>query len=329
MAVATGVAAIAAAAGPTTGPVDALDRASIIAPLADRSLLLDIARLPSGRLVAVGERGHVLLSDDAGGHWCQQVVPTRATLTRVVFADARHGVAVGHDAVILVTADGGESWRRVHYTPESHQPLFDAWIGTDGAGLAVGAYASVLATRDFGMTWAMVPFAPVERPRSTAEIDVGLSQPHLYSLRAAGEGRLYLAGEAGRIYRSDDAGNDWQELPSPYEGTFFTLLPLARDSVLAAGLRGHLYRTDDGGQSWAALDTGSGDLLAAAAPLDGGGAVLVGASGVVLIATDARHFRLQREADRVGLSGVVEAAGHLVVVGERGVRTIAAARGER
>ena len=329
MAVATGVAAIATAAGPTTGPVDALDRASIIAPLADRSLLLDIARLPSGRLVAVGERGHVLLSDDAGGHWCQQVVPTRATLTRVVFADARHGVAVGHDAVILVTADGGESWRRVHYTPESHQPLFDAWIGTDGAGLAVGAYASVLATRDFGMTWAMVPFAPVERPRSTAEIDVGLSQPHLYSLRAAGEGRLYLAGEAGRLYRSDDAGNDWQELPSPYEGTFFTLLPLGRDNLLAGGLRGHLYRSDDGGQSWAALDTGTSDLLAAAAPLDGGGAVLVGASGVVLIGNDARHFRLEREADRVGLSGVVGAGGRLVVVGERGVRTIPVARAER
>ncbi len=253
-------------------------------------------------------------------------MPTRATLTRVAFTDGHHGVAVGHDAVILVTADGGESWRRVHYAPETHQPLFDVWIGADGAGLAVGAYASVLSTGDFGATWTAVPFAPVELPRAAAEVDVGLSQPHLYCLRAAGAGRLYLAGEAGRLYRSDDGGKGWQELPSPYEGTFFTLLPLGRDSVLAAGLRGHLYRSDDAGSTWAALDSGTSDLLAAAAPLDGGGAVLVGAAGVVLIGKDGRHFRLEREADRAGLSGVAEAGAGLVLVGERGVRTMAVAR---
>src|SRR5690349_8937389 len=47
------------------------------ARLAAKSLLLDVARAGS-RLVAVGDRGHVLLSDDEGGTWRQVIVPTRA-----------------------------------------------------------------------------------------------------------------------------------------------------------------------------------------------------------------------------------------------------------
>src|SRR5688572_29562053 len=101
------------------------------APLAERSLLLDIAAAGK-RLVAVGDRGHVLLSDDAGGRWRQaQGVPAQTLLTAVCFGDARHGIAVGHDELILVTKDAGESWQRTHYAPQAQQPLLDVWCGGD------------------------------------------------------------------------------------------------------------------------------------------------------------------------------------------------------
>ena len=58
-----------------------------------------------GRLVAVGDRGHVLVSADQGATWEQILVPTRAMLTAVAFADAKNGTAVGHDGVILATND--------------------------------------------------------------------------------------------------------------------------------------------------------------------------------------------------------------------------------
>jgi len=77
------------------------------APLASRSLLLAIA--PAGqRLVAVGERGHILLSDDQGQTWSQaESVPTRSLLTGVCFGNDGQGVAVGHDEVILTTGMPG------------------------------------------------------------------------------------------------------------------------------------------------------------------------------------------------------------------------------
>src|SRR5262249_10578900 len=82
-------------------------RAAEAARLAARGLLIAIA--PAGqRLVAVGDRGIIVLSDDRGASWTQaQYVPTQALLTGVCFIDAQHGVAVGHDEVIVTTADAG------------------------------------------------------------------------------------------------------------------------------------------------------------------------------------------------------------------------------
>ena len=57
---------------------------SVLAPLASKSLLLDIVNIKQKKLVAVGERGHVLISAD-GNNWQQVVVPTQATLTSVFF----------------------------------------------------------------------------------------------------------------------------------------------------------------------------------------------------------------------------------------------------
>ena len=56
-------------------PLDADAEWSEMAPLAEHSLLLDVT-LAGERLIAVGERGHVLVSDDRGESWRQVRVPT-------------------------------------------------------------------------------------------------------------------------------------------------------------------------------------------------------------------------------------------------------------
>ena len=114
-----------------------------IAPLAARSLLLDLA-WAGPRVFAVGERGHILHSDDAGKTWVQSPVPASATLTAVYFADDRHGWAVGHVEAILATSDGGESWRLAHFEPGNPQPLLDVASADAARGVAIGAYVTVL-----------------------------------------------------------------------------------------------------------------------------------------------------------------------------------------
>ncbi len=82
---------------------------SLQTPGASRSMLLDVA-VAGERLVAVGERGHILTSQDQGQNWTQAEVPTSVMLTRVFFVDDKLGWAVGHDGNVLHSQDGGLIW---------------------------------------------------------------------------------------------------------------------------------------------------------------------------------------------------------------------------
>ena len=70
------------------------------------SMLLDIAAA-GDNLVAVGERGHILYSEDSGETWVQARVPVSTMLTRVFFISPELGWAVGHDGDVLVSPEGG------------------------------------------------------------------------------------------------------------------------------------------------------------------------------------------------------------------------------
>ena len=88
-----------------------------------KALILDVAEIGE-RLVAVGEYGHIIYSDDRGENWVQaQNVPTRNTITNITFLDDETGYAVGHDATILKTENGGESWSLKYIEPRGENPL--------------------------------------------------------------------------------------------------------------------------------------------------------------------------------------------------------------
>jgi len=285
---------------------------SVPARLATRSLLLDVARV-DGLLVAVGDRGHILVSRDGGDSWSQARVPTRSMLTGVFFADPDHGWAVGHDGVILRTTDGARTWEMVRWAPEEENPLFDVRFSDTLNGFAVGAYGTFLATSDGGDTWT---------PRTIGESDF-----HLHRIVPGEDTTLFIPAEAGTIYRSDDGGLTWAELPSPYEGSFFGATSLGDGAILVFGLRGHLYRSEDRGQTWEPLETSTTALLTDGLVLDDGTVLITGLGGVVLASRDGgRTFELHQQADRKGIQAVIQGGdGKLVLVGEFGVKTVSPA----
>ena len=91
--------------------LDPLEVPAPMSPLASKSIVQAVARAGS-KLVAVGQRGHVLVSDDGGKSWRQSSVPVSSDLTSVFFVDERKGWAVGHDGVILHTSNAGATWSR-------------------------------------------------------------------------------------------------------------------------------------------------------------------------------------------------------------------------
>lgn len=132
-------------------PAHEMPRPADRVPLATQALVLDMVQTPRN-WVAVGERGHVLLSLD-GIHWEQaQFVPAQATLTRVRYADERLW-AVGHDSTILHSYDYGQTWTLQHFEPSWEKPLLDVHFFDRNDGLAIGAFGLMLRTSDGGRNW--------------------------------------------------------------------------------------------------------------------------------------------------------------------------------
>lgn len=284
---------------------------STIAALAAQSLLLDAVRL-GNRVIAVGDRGHVLRNDGpAAQAWTQVTVPTRAMLTAITASEGGELWAVGHDAVILHSADGGENWVLQNADPELETPLLDVWFEAGGHGLAVGAYGLMYETFDGGKTWEQ---------RSVDE-----EEPHFYSLFETAGGALILAGEFGTILRSDDRGETWTRLDSPYDGSFFGGLGLSDGSILLFGLRGNLFRSADRGASWQKIDSGVTASLLSGAERAEGEVVIVGLSGTLLRSGDgSKNFSLSGGLKREALAAVLPlSGGGLLLLGENGASVLA------
>ena len=157
-----------------------LDRPAVSVRAPEAVVLLGAAQAGK-RVVAVGERGIVLGSEDAGRNWRQALTPTSVSLTALRFADATHGYVVGHGGTVLATVDGGQSWtkkldgrqiaqleleaakrggdpaalksaeRLISDGPD--KPLLDLLVFDARRAMVVGAYGMALATEDGGTTW--------------------------------------------------------------------------------------------------------------------------------------------------------------------------------
>lgn len=276
---------------------------------AGRAALLASAQA-GARVVAVGEHGVVMLSDDHGRTFRQASdVPLDVTLTSVSFADARRGWAVGHWGVVLATADGGETWSVQRKDVQADRPLFAVHFFDERHGVAVGLWSLVLTTSDGGANWHSVSPAP---PAGASRADL-----NLLGLFADGRGRVYAAAERGMVLRSDDRGATWAYAATGYRGSFWSGLALPGGVLLVGGLRGSLYRSADDGQTWQRVPTGSTASITALAA-HGGVVLAVGLDGLVLRSTDGgASFSSELRADRAALTSVTMTAGGRAVLFSR------------
>jgi photosystem II stability/assembly factor-like uncharacterized protein len=237
-------------------------------------VLIDLA-FAGDRLVAVGERGIVLYSDDRGDTWAQAEVPVGVTLTAVFFSSPRMGWAVGHGGVVLHTTDSGESWRRqlqgmtvaqmalenarTHAQragPEDadanqmlknatllvedgpDKPFLDLHFMNDRDGIIIGSYGLIFRTEDGGNTWACI-MDSVENPEGM----------HLFAIHAT-DNVIYIVGEKGLFLVSGDGGLSFRQMKTPYSSTFFDIQALPSGDIVLVGLRGNACWSADQGQTF-------------------------------------------------------------------------------
>jgi photosystem II stability/assembly factor-like uncharacterized protein len=308
-----------------------------------RLLLTDVAR-QGNRIVAVGDRGYIVYSDNNGDSWQRAKTPAGLPLLNsVYFSDANTVWAVGHDSVILKSVNQGAEWAQAYASAKDQRPLMDIVFIDANHGIAVGAYGAFLETTDAGKTWTarkvIPPSAAPKRAKAAEgarggrggrdavmeEEDKGDEDKHLNAIIKVGENKLFIAGEAGTMLSSTDAGKTWARVPAPYKGSYFGALLADDGSVLALGLRGNVYRSADASlKAWAPVATNTKASMMSASKLSDGSIVLAGLSGTLLVSRDnGKTFAPLDSGTIKPLSATVQgAAGSLVVVGETGARGV-------
>ena len=324
---------------------DVLDSPATTSALASRGLLNGLAQAGARRIVAVGQRGHVLWSDDAGARWQQASVPVSSDLVAVSFADVRNGWAVGHDGVILHSNDGGASWSRqldgrglgallveaysrADALPQldaatrstmlaeaerlsaqgAELPWLDVWFADANNGYVVGAFGLILRTRDGGQHWEPLMHT-LDNPKAL----------HLHALRGVGR-ELYIVGEQGLVLKLDRATERFRRVELPYQGSLFGVIGNER-AVLVHGLRGSALRSTDGGASWQTIHTGLQAGLTAATLARDGRWLLASQAGHLLASRDdGASFSPVRLGGPLPAAALLSpAAGQIVIAGPRGV----------
>jgi photosystem II stability/assembly factor-like uncharacterized protein len=317
----------------------ALERPAAVTKLASRSAMVGLARA-GARIVAVGERGIVLLSDDAGLTWRQGRVPVSVTLTSVNFPTPRQGWAVGHAGVILHTADAGETWalqldgkaaaaailKQAEASPASEErglaharqmatdgpdkPFLDVYFPDAKTGFAVGAFGLFFGTHDAGQTWqSLQPL--LDNPR-------GL---HLYALKGNGASML-VVGEQGFAARSADGGNSFSRIDLPYNGSLFAAALLPAGGAVVAGLKGNLYHAASLGGEYRHAASNAHASLNALTTLRDGRLVAANQAGQLLVSDeDGNSFQPVRGVTTGGpLSAVLQAPDESIIcAGMRGL----------
>ncbi|MHC8333440.1 WD40/YVTN/BNR-like repeat-containing protein [Pseudomonas sp. LB3P25] len=299
------------------------------------------------RLIAVGQRGHIFYSDDAGVRWHQAQVPVSSDLVAVQFPSPTQGWAVGHDGIVLHSNDSGETWKRQldgrqvgqimleHYQRLAAQqpddaastlllgeaqrmidegadkPFLDVWFADEKTGYVVGAFNLIFRTDDGGQTW--VPL--MERTDNPGALN-------FYGMRAIGDD-VFIVGEQGLVLKLDPTSQRFVSVPTPYSGSYFGITGKP-GTVLVYGLRGNVYRSVDHGTNWEKVELGLSSSITASTVTADGRIILVSQAGHVLISSDDGASFTQKSQERLGPAAAAQAigSGSVVVAGAQGLRQL-------
>lgn len=285
---------------------DPLDTPAQVTRFATQTQLGAIATAGK-RLVTVGVRGLIALSDDAGRTWRQVASPVSSDLVSVRFVSARQGWAAGHDGAILATADGGEHWVKqidgrttadllkahlgalaaggdaraarlqkgvtLNYQDGPEVPMLDLWFESEQIGWAIGSFGTIIGTRDGGKTWA----SWMEK--------VDNDRMHHFNAIADVGGNVYLASEQGALFRLDRTSDRFIRIVTGYNGSFFGVVGTSA-YVIAYGIGGSAYRSRDNGATWQRLSTGVQGSITSGCILDDGRLLFASQDGHLIMSRD-------------------------------------------
>ena len=313
----------------------------------DHVVLISVTRAGS-RLVAVGEHGVIIFSDDDGQTWRQALVPVSVVIVTVAFSNPNEGWAAGDYGVILHTDDGGATWQLQISGIQVNQLIMTAATRFAASDPANPASQRAVRRASFFMQdgpdkpfLTILPFGPQkvmvfgayrmcvesdDRGKSWTDCSLDVLDPishNLYDVIEAGSS-IYIAGEVGNIFRSVDGGKTFLPVTEPAVNTLFGILNTNDSALIAFGVAGHMFRSTDHGTTWSPVKINAGANLTAGIILNSGHILIVSEAGDVFSSTDdGLTFHQTDENLGMGLYDLTLAEnGDLIFVGTAGVRVL-------
>lgn len=278
----------------------------------DKTLINAVDQAGS-RIIGVGIHGVIIFSDDLGKTWRQSDVPTTKTLSAIDCLNDSLCWAAGHDAHILKTTDGGESWS-IQYSDEFFDaPLLSISMFNNRMGIAVGAFAISLRTNDGGITWQEFYVTEDE------------FQPHLNHVLTNGK-EAYVTGELGLFYHSSDLGVNWTTYETGYSGSLWSSLLIGKDQLILMGMSGNIISTklvNGSSFEFEIHNNGIQNTLTNATNLSDGRIAISGLGGVVSVIDfkDKGNISTCVRQDRLGNNAILETGNNtFLIIGQKGSR---------
>lgn len=186
---------------------------------------------------------------DGGLNW-NLVDSVNLDFTNLYFLNSNTGFVSGTGSIIRKTTDGGVSWSTKLSNPQtgtlSCMNFINSTTGFSVGGGFSGPPGCIYRSTDTGDSWQLVSFT---------------SKYHINSFNFSGN-NIVAVGYGGRIFRSSNYGNNWNESGSfhPPGSSFYTVSFIdANTGWTTTGNTGSgkIYRTVDGGLSWEIIHTGT------------------------------------------------------------------------
>ncbi|MCF6171961.1 MAG: YCF48-related protein [Bacteroidales bacterium] len=212
--------------------------------------------------------GYILKTTDGGQNWSISLQLTSGGFDRIVFKDEDNGIASG--SATYTTSDGGDNWTLTN--SEGYWALDYA----EGDTYFAASQIKIMKTTNNGQSWTM----------QKQDFNSLFGSVSFY------DDTHGLAGDAGKVWISNNGGVSWDEYSSPGFGINRAAARMDFDTCFISGEDGLIYKSTDGGVNWELDADYSGNLLRDMDITPGNTVFAAGFQGIVL-----RKVYAEPEAD--------------------------------
>lgn len=204
--------------------------------------------------VAGIKRGYLYTSDDGGITWKRMNDMMASDFKKVQMVSATVGYAVGHNGVVMKTADGGNSWDIVPLTVTAfiNDLYFNPAVPANGIVVAenTGAYK----TFNGGTTWAATSSGLTV---SSSVTSITYDGTFMYvSLVSGANSKLFKGTFSAGTFASASYTLTWSDVTNVNPVDIIKIQMVDATRGFAVSGDGNLLKTLDAGVTWAAVPTG-------------------------------------------------------------------------